>query len=348
LTNIKDLAKAAGVSITTVSRALNGYSDVNENTRTKIKRIAEQLNYRPNAVARSLVMKKTRTIGVILSEINREGAKDAVAYEILCGINDRTADLDYDILLFSTNPKKQTKKSYSDLCRDRNVDGAIISGLRIHDPYLQEVVRNTDFPCVLIDIPATSKNLGHVTSDNFHGAQLAVRHLLELGHHKIAMINGHDEASVSKERLEGYRQALEQAGIGYLPALVYNGNFTEEGGAEAMYQILLDHPDVTAVFSASDLMVLGALRAMERLGRKVPDSVSIVGYDDIRIASYCSPKITTIRQDKYEMGFQAAQMLIDMLENRNVNRKIVLKNELIVRESTTIAPITVQTYGKKG
>jgi LacI family transcriptional regulator len=344
LITIKDLAKAANVSVTTVSRALNGYSDVNEDTRKKIKSIAEKLNYRPSAVARSLVLKKTRTIGVILSEINREGAKDAVAYEILCGINDRIADLDYDILLFSTNPKKQLKKSYSDLCRERNVDGAIISGLRVHDPYLQEVVENTDFPSVLIDIPATSNNLGHVTTDNVHGAKLAVRHLLELGHRKIAMINGHDEASVSKERLEGYRQALQEAGIVYLPALVYNGNFSEEGGAEAMYRILLDHPNVTAIFSASDLMVLGALRVMERLGRKVPDSISIVGYDDIKIASYCSPKITTIRQDKYEMGFQAAQLLIDMLESRIVSRKIILPNELIVRESTAAASHTLQAY----
>lgn len=306
-----------------------------EDTRKKIKRIADELSYRPNAVARSLVLKKTRTIGVILSEINREGAKDALAFEILCGINDRSSELDYDILLFSTNPKKQLSKSYADLCKERNVDGAIISGLRVHDPYLQEVARNTSFPCVLIDIPAASNNLGHVTTDNVQGAQIAVRHLLDLGHRNIAMINGHDEASVSRERLGGYKQALENKGIHYRPELVFNGNFSEEGGCEATHQILLQHPDVTAVFSASDLMVLGALRAMERSGKKVPESLSIVGYDDIAIASYCSPKLTTIRQDKYEMGYQAAQLLIDMLESRNINRKIVLRNELIVRESTS-------------
>jgi len=340
LTTIKDLAKAAGVSVTTVSRALNGYSDVNENTRKKIKRIAEELNYRPNAAARSLVMKKTRTIGVILSEINREGVKDAAAYEILCGINDCTSELDYDILLFSTNPKKQLKKSYSDLCKERNVDGAIISGLRVNDPYLQEVVLDTDFPCVLIDIPVSNHNLGHVTIDNIYGAKLAVGHLLELGHRKIALINGHDEASVSKDRQIGYRQALEEAGIRYLPELVYNGNFSEDGGSEAMYQILVQLPDVSAVFAASDIMALGAMRTMEKLGRKLPESLSIVGYDDIKIASYCSPKLTTIRQDKYEMGFQAAQMLINMLEQRSVERKIVLSNQLIVRGSTKALKIS--------
>ncbi|SDN95938.1 transcriptional regulator, LacI family [Paenibacillus sp. yr247] len=330
---IKDLARTAGVSVTTVSRALNGYNDVSEETRRKIKRVAEELNYRPNVIARSLVTKKSRTIGVILSEINRAGAKDALAYETLCGINDRTSELDYDILLFSTNPKKQLSKSYADLCKERNVAGAIISGLRVHDQYLHEVTHDTNFPCVLIDIPSAGTNLGHVTTDNVQGAGIAVRHLLELGHRNIAMINGHNDAAVSRERLKGYHQELEKSGIAFRPEFVYNGNFSEEGGCEAMHQILLNQPEVTAVFSASDLMVLGALRAVERSGGRVPETISIVGFDDIAIASYCSPRLTTIRQDKYEMGYQSAQLLIDMLEGRNINRKIVLNTELIVRES---------------
>jgi LacI family transcriptional regulator len=334
LTTIKDLAKAAGVSITTVSRALNGYDDVSRETREKISKIAKEMNYRPNAAARSLVTKKSRTLGVILSEIKRSGAKDSVAFEILCGINDRAAELNYDILLFSTNPKKQLAKSYSDLCRERNVEGAIISGLRIQDQYLHEIVDNVDFPSVLIDIPLSGKLLGHVTTNNLHGALIAVEHLLELGHRNIAMINGHNEASISEERLAGYTQALKKRNIAFRPEWVYNGNFTEEGGMEAMYQIMLNHPDVTAVFSASDLMALGALRAAERLGKKVPESISLVGFDDIPLASYCSPRFTTIRQDRYEMGYQAAQLLIDILEDRKVNRKIVLSNELIAREST--------------
>ncbi|RAP75590.1 LacI family DNA-binding transcriptional regulator [Paenibacillus montanisoli] len=335
MTTIKDLARVAGVSVTTVSRALNGYDDVNEDTRSKIKRVAEELNYRPNAVARSLVTRKTRTIGVILSEINRDGAKDSLAFEILCGINDRSVELDYDILLFSTNPKKQLAKSYADLCKERNVDGAILSGLRVNDPYLQQVVQDTSFPCVLIDIPAAHQNVGHVTTDNVRGAKNAVEHLVRLGHRHIAMINGHNEASVSKERQLGYRHALVEHGIAFREELIFNGEFKEEGGYAAMHQILRRHPEVTAVFSASDLMVLGALRALEHLGLKAPENISIVGYDDIVIASYCSPPITTIRQDRYEMGYQAAQLLIDMLENRKVNRKIVLNSELIVRQSTS-------------
>lgn len=338
MTTIKDLAKAAGVSVTTVSRALNGYSDVNEETRRKIKEIAEAMKYRPNVVARSLVTKRTKSIGVILSEINREGAKDALAFETLCGINDRAVELDYDILLFSTNPKKQLSKSYADLCRERNVDGAILSGLRVNDPYLHEVLNHPDFPCVLIDIPVESDNIGHVTTDNVRGATAAVEHLIQLGHRDIAMINGHDEAAVSRDRKEGYRKALEQAGIPFREELVFNGQFKEAGGFEAMNEILIKRPNVTAVFSASDLMVLGALKALEKVGRKVPESMSIVGYDDIAIASHCHPPLTTIRQDRYEMGYQAAQLLVDLLDGRHVKRKIVLHSELIVRHSTAAPP----------
>ncbi|WP_239617818.1 LacI family DNA-binding transcriptional regulator [Cohnella mopanensis] len=334
MATIKDIAKKAGVSVTTVSRALNGYDDVNEDTRKKIKQVALELSYSPNAVARSLVSKKTRTIGLIISDINRAGAKDAFAYEVLCGINDRAGDLNYDLLLFSTNPSKQMEKSYTALCKERNVEGAILSGLRLDDPYLQEVIEQNSFPCVLIDIPKTGENVAHVTSDSRVGAAMAVRHLLENGHRHIAMINGHNQAFVSRERFEGYKEALEQYGISANEELAYDGKFSEDGGAEAMYQILIRNPDVTAVFCASDLMALGAMRTLERMGRKVPDDVSIIGFDDISISAYCSPKLTTIRQDKYELGYQAAQLLIDMLENRTDNRKLLLNNQLIVREST--------------
>ncbi|MFC5404502.1 LacI family DNA-binding transcriptional regulator [Cohnella soli] len=334
MATIKDIAKKAGVSVTTVSRALNGYDDVSEDTRKKIKKVAEELSYSPNAVARSLVSKKTRTIGLIISDINRAGAKDAFAYEILCGINDRAGELNYDLLLFSTNPSKQMEKSYVSLCRERNVEGAILSGLRLDDPYLHEVIEQSAFPCVLVDIPKTGDNVAHITSDGRLGAAMAVRHLLDYGHRSIAMINGHDQAFVSKDRLEGYRDALRQYDVPIDDGLVYDGQFSEDGGAEAMYQILLRHPDVTAVFCASDLMALGAMRALEKLGRKAPEDISIVGFDDITIASYCSPKLTTVRQDKYELGYQAAQLLIDMLDERTDNRKILLSNQLVVREST--------------
>lgn len=332
MTTIKDIAKAAGVSVTTVSRALNGYSDVNEKTRHKIQQWAKSLGYRPNAMARGLVMKKSKTLGLIVSEISRQGAKDSFTYEVLCGINDRAGELSYDLVLFSTNPRKQLSKSYTDLCMERGVDGAIIMGIRLDDPYLQEVI-DADIPCVLIDIPLEGKNLGYITTDNIQGAKKATRYLLSKGHIHIGMINGHEQASVSIKRLYGFKEALEEAGIPYKPTCMISGDFTELGGQQAMYLLLHRHPEITAVFCASDLMALGAMQAIEKLGKKVPEDISVVGYDNIHVSAYTSPKLTTVNQDKYDIGYHAAQLLIDMLEERKVPHEVVLESALIERGS---------------
>lgn len=227
---IKDIAKAAGVSITTVSRALNGYSDVNEKTRNRIKKLAEKMSYRPNAQAQSLVLKKTNTIGVIISELTRDSVKAAFSFEVLCGISDRSSELNYDIILFSTNPNKQMNKTYSDLCRERNVDGVILKGLKTTDPYLREVTDQSMFPSVLIDIPVAGERVGHVTTDNVSGVRDAVRHLIQQGHRNIAFINGYKEAAICADRLSGYMLGLQEADIAYDVSRVEDGRFSEEGG----------------------------------------------------------------------------------------------------------------------
>ncbi|WP_219835396.1 LacI family DNA-binding transcriptional regulator [Paenibacillus sp. R14(2021)] len=334
MATIKDIARMAGVSTTTVSRALNGYDDVSKETKKRIYDIAEKLDYSPNAVARSLVSSKTHTIGVIFSGLKYTGGKDNLAFEILYGINDRANEMNYDILLFSTSPSKQRIKSYYNLCKERNVDGAIIFGLKVDDPYLEEVITKSNFPCVLIDIPFSHDILGNVTTDNVEGVRMAVHHLADWGHTNIAMINGYPEAHVSEQRLTGFKQAISECGLAYDASKIFDGAFSEEGGEQAMFRILDEHPGVTAVFCSSDLMALGAMRALDKRGRKVPDSVSVVGYDDIILSSYCTPKLTTIHQNKYEMGWESAKLLIDMLEGKEVNHNVVLKNELIVREST--------------
>ncbi|SFS57182.1 LacI family DNA-binding transcriptional regulator [Paenibacillus sp. BC26] len=334
MATIKDIARMAGVSTTTVSRALNGYDDVSQDTKRRIHEIAEELDYSPNAVARSLVSSKTRTIGVIFSGLKYTGGKDNLAFEILCGINDRANEMNYDILLFSTSPSKQRIKSYYNLCKERNVDGAIIFGLKVDDPYLEEVIKKSNFPCVLIDIPFSNEILGNVTTDNIEGVRLAIHHLMEWGHTNIAMINGYAEAHVSEQRLRGFKKALMERELPFHASKIFDGQFSEEGGEQAMMRILDEHPGVTAVFCSSDLMALGAMRALEKRGRKVPDSVSVVGYDDIILSSYCSPKLTTVHQNKYEMGWASAKLLIEMLEGTDIDHNVVLKNELIVREST--------------
>ncbi|WP_226527212.1 LacI family DNA-binding transcriptional regulator [Metabacillus niabensis] len=332
MTTIKDIAKAAGVSVTTVSRAINGYSDVSEKTRQKIMKLVKELNYSPNTLARGLVMNKSKTIGLLVSGLNRESEKDQITFSVLSGINECASELDYDLVLFNTNSTKQREKTYTQLCRERRVDGAIIQGIKTDDPYLQEVV-NSDIPCVLIDYPIQSENVGHVTTDNKLGAKKAVNHLIELGHKNIAMINGHSKAFVSKIRLEGYMEALQEAGLSYKKEWVVNGMFEEETGKEQAIKLLKKHPEITAIFSASDLMALGILEGAKEIGRKVPEDLSVVGYDDILLAGYSNPPLTTISQNIFQLGYQAANLLIKMLEGTLEPHVITLGTKLVVRES---------------
>ncbi|KUP04931.1 LacI family transcriptional regulator [Bacillus coahuilensis p1.1.43] len=333
MTTIKDIAKEAGVSVTTVSRALNGYSDVNETTRKKILKVAKQLNYSPNTLARSLVMNKSKTIGLLVSGLNRASSKDNFTFEVLSGVNQAVSDTDYDLVLFSTTSTKQREKTYSQLCKERRVDGVIIQGIRTDDPYLKEVVES-DIPCVLIDIPIQSDRVSFVTTDNVIGAQKAVTHLLELGHRRIAMINGHEFAFVSQERLEGYKIALSQAGIEYDPSLVINGDFDEDKAEEVAGLLLKEHQDVTSIFCASDLMALGVLKQIQRFGKKVPEDLSLIGYDDIILSSYVTPPLSTVSQNKFKLGYEAAKLLIKDLEDSQESKKVILKTELKIRGTT--------------
>jgi LacI family transcriptional regulator len=333
VTTIKDIAKVAGVSITTVSRALNGYSDVNEKTRQKIIEIAKQLNYSPNTLARGLVMNKSKTIGLLVSGLTRESAKDNFTFEVLAGVNQYVSEVDYDMVLFSTTSTKQREKTYTQLCRERRVDGAILQGIRSDDPYLQEVVES-DIPCVLIDIPIESETVGYVTTDNVLGAKKAVEHLISLGHKNIAMINGYSYAFVSEQRLKGFKEALLEAGLPIHEEWIADGEFREDNAEREALRLLTNYPHITAFFCASDLMALGVIKAAKRLGKRIPDDVAIIGYDDIILASYATPPLSTIAQNKFAMGYEAAKLLIHMLEGKATSHVKILETELKIREST--------------
>ncbi|GGI98909.1 LacI family transcriptional regulator [Alicyclobacillus cellulosilyticus] len=330
---IRDVARAAGVSITTVSRALNGHKDVGEKTRQRILRIAEELNYRPSAVARSLVTQKTRTIGFLVSDLSKGRIWHYFMLQILYGIQDRLAELGYDLILVNTTTTRQREISYLDFCTERRLDGVIVINLRLDDPYLHEVVESP-LPSVVIDIPLVSATCGYVTSDNVYGAKLAVRHLIGKGHRTIGFVNGHSQAAVSHDRLRGYREALESHGIPFRPELVYEADYTVEGGRKGCELLRTAHPEMTAVFFASDLMAIGGLHHLREAGVKVPEECAVVGFDDIELAEIVSPQLTTIRQKRYEMGATAAEMLVGMMEGKTMPEGRTLLPELVVRQTS--------------
>jgi DNA-binding LacI/PurR family transcriptional regulator len=265
--------------------------------------------------------------------MNRQSAKDHFTFEVLSGINECVSEKDYDLVLFSTNSTKQREKTYSQLCRERRVDGVILSGIKTDDPYLQEVV-DSDIPCILIDIPILTDTVGYVTTDNVLGAKKAVDYLIRLGHSHIGMVNGHNQAFVSERRLEGYRESLESAGLTFNPEWVVNGAYDEDTARGETAKLLTLYPEMTAIFCASDLMALGVLKAAKQLDRKVPEQLSVAGYDDIQLASYASPPLTTVSQDKFQLGYQAATMLIQMLKGSAQPHAMTLETQLVEREST--------------
>ncbi|WP_046179841.1 LacI family DNA-binding transcriptional regulator [Domibacillus tundrae] len=332
MTTIKDIAKHVGVSVTTVSRALNGYGDVNEQTRQRIIRASKELNYSPNSIARSLVMNQSKTIGLLVSGFTRESVKDNFFAEVMTGINEYVASTDYDLILFNTTSSKQREKTYRELCMERRVDGVIVQGIRTDDPYLQEVV-DSNIPCVFIDIPVTSEHVGSVSIDNRKGAEEAVSYLISLGHRHIGFVNGHEFAFVSRHRLEGYQSALQKAGIPFCLEYTGNGKFEEGAGGRAALKLLEQNPEITALFCASDLMAIGAIKEIHASGRQIPNDVSLIGFDDILLSSYVQPELTTIAQNMYGLGQEAAKQLISILKNESVAKHIIMEHTLQERQS---------------
>jgi LacI family transcriptional regulator len=332
---LKDIAIITGFSITTVSRALNGYSDVNEKTRLIIQTAAKKIDYVPNILARSLVMQQSKTIGFIITGLQRENIKDSFNYEILCGISDCSTKLQYECVILSTTTSKQRNKTYTQLCSERQLDGVIIQGLKMDDPYLHEAI-NSKIPCVLIDIPVDGDNLGFVTSNQSESVKNAIKYLHIMGHRNICYVNGSSHAHVSKIRKDAYLKSLQECGLLYKKEYVVNGDFSEEKARQVIIPLLLNHPEITAVFCASDIMALGVLRAARELGLNVPNQLSIVGFDNILLSQYVTPSITTIAQNPYEMGIKSTEILIKLINGDNsVVRKHELINEFILRDSVS-------------
>lgn len=328
-TSIKDVARVAGVSITTVSRALNGYSDVSLQTREKIEKVAEELNYAPDVNARSLGGMSDTTIALLVSDLQKKD-ESGLAFGIISGLYNACTKFGCEFILLATNAVKQEKTTYLQLCRQKNVDGVVVMGLRMDDPYYKEVLESV-IPCALIDMGIESENICNISVDNIAAAKEAVRYLLACGHKEIGMINGEAAAEVSKERFTGYAKALLDAGILLKLEYLKDGDFKEVTAYEKTKELLLAHENITALFCASDLMAIGAIRAVKELGKRVPEDISVVGFDDIPIAQYVCGGITTVRQNPYEIGQMAGDALYHMLKKEKREERYTAASELIIR-----------------
>lgn len=334
---IRELARRSGVSVGTVSRALNGYADVRPETRERIMRLASELDYTPAAAARSLVTQRSHVIGVFME--TGEGHPDLqhpFFHEVLGGLKQRVGREGFDLLLFASERPGggYGPHSYLKRARHHNVDGCALIGLDPDDGEVRRLVRG-EIPCVAIDMQLEGPNTEVVMSDNEEGAAAAVRHLFGLGHRRIATVTGMIDSRPGVDRLRGYRNAIQELGLAYRDEYVRYGDFYAESGREQTMRLLaLDEPP-TAIFAAADMMAIGAVRAASEAGLVVPTDLSIVGFDDIQLAPHVNPPLTTLRQDKLGLGAAAGDALVARIAGDPDRPSLrTLPVELIVRGST--------------
>jgi len=329
---IYDVARLAGVSTATVSRALNGTGQIAQATRATIDAAVEQLGYQTNTVARSLVTKSTETIALLLPDIT-----NPFYAALVSGIQQRALETGHTMLLCTTEGDPEREEQYLTLLRAKQVDGVLVDGLVLPPERIARFVRE-GLPIVCLDRDVDSTAVPLVQVDNRLGARMATEHLLSLGHTRIAHVQGAPELGISEERVQGYREALAEAGISFDPQLLAIGSFTEEGGYKAA-RSLLETPGFTAVFAANDLSAIGVINAIVESGRRVPDDVSIVGFDDLRLSKFTAPPLTTIHQPAFEIAELATELLLELASGRKVRQlRHLLEPALVVRSSTAPPP----------
>lgn len=329
--SIKDVARLARVSHSTVSRALADSPAVNRATADRIRRIATEAGYRPNTIGRSLATKRTHTIGFVVTTV-----ADPFVAEVAAGIEDVARRKGYAVFLANSNAEPDHEVAVVRSFHDRRVDGVIVMASRVGALYMP-LLEELRVPIMLVDNQHPGAFAHSISIDDRGGARLITSHLAALGHRRIAYIGDRNGMQSDTDRMAGYTDALAAAGIEYNSAYVAQGNGSPGGGLEAMQLLLALKNRPTAVFCYNDMTAIGALRALHNAGLRVPADLSVAGFDDLQIAPFLEPPLTTIRQPKTEMGRRAAAILLDLLEGKELEAQITVPGELVVREST--APV---------
>ena len=327
MATIKDIARQAGVAPSVVSRALNNKYGVKEETKELIQKIARELDYYPNTAARSLVTRKTGTIGIMMADIS-----EPYYSQIIKGMEFVASQTGYTLLFSNSYESVERNRVLQKMIYSERVDGLVIVGSNIQEKNFVLTLLEQEVPFVLIERNFSDPRVNCIWVNNIEGAYLATKHLIEKGHRKIAHIAGNLYFQVALDRIEGYKKALNEAGIGFSEELVTSGNFISRDAYEAMKEQL--RHNCTAVFAASDTMAYGALQAITEAGLTVPDDIAVIGFDNLEFSALTNPPLTTIRQPRYEMGKQSMEILITNLQDaRNEAVKVCLAPELVVRRS---------------
>lgn len=331
-----DVAELAGVSRTTVSFVLNDVMDVSisELTRQRVLDAAKKLQYRPNVAGKKLVSGRSDTVGLVLCQSPEQIFADAFLPQVILGVEQAAIQQGFHVLLKPIDPNDAG--GYTNLIRENHVDGILLSGPRQDDQALIELYEEGVPVMLMGQMPHTKMPFVDVNATA--GAEAAVRHLLSLGHRRIGMItNAPLNYTSAQQRRSGYCQALESAGLIVDTSFIQEGNYTPTSGFTAMKALLDISPPITAVFVASDVVAIGAMLAIKRAGLRIPADIAIVGFDDIPLAEFFDPPLTTVHLPAYGLGLAAGERLIRLIQGEGLNENsLLLESNLITRQSSVL------------
>jgi LacI family transcriptional regulator len=328
MATIKDVAKLAGVSLSTASYALNGHEKISEATREKVLEAAKQLNYQKNGFASDLKRSRTKTIALILRDLS-----GPYYSELIRGVQETAIEHGYDLIACSSFGGADS--TAIKFLAEKRVDGAIVLAHNLNDAKIIDSARE-GFPIIVLDRQLEGEHIINVSVDNEHGAFMATEFLIKNGHKNIAYISGPPKSLDNKLRFKGYQQALHQFGLDYQSKWNISGRFTSEGGYTATKLLIAQGNLPDAIFYANDEMAVGGLKAFKEAEIRVPEDISIIGFDDILLAEYVNPSLTTIRQPKYEVGALSAHLIFQALDGERLDQNYKLPTELIVRNSCRV------------
>ncbi|MFH8799371.1 LacI family DNA-binding transcriptional regulator [Streptomyces sp. NPDC017936] len=335
---LEEVAARAGVGRGTVSRVINGSPRVSDATRAAVEAAVAELGYVPNTAARALAANRTDAIALVVPEPETRFFAEPYFSDILRGVGAELADTEMQLLLIFAGSDRERRRLAQYLAAHR-VDGVLLVSVHADDP-LPDLIAQLEIPAVISGPRSAAETLPSVDSDNYGGARSAVEHLLAGGRHRIAHITGRLDVYGAQRRVDGYRDALRDAGYEVDEGLIEPGDFTEEGGRRAMTDLLARTPSLDAVFAGSDVMAAGARQALREAGRRIPQDVALIGYDDSAIARHMDPPLTSVRQPIEEMGRRMLDLLLTEIADRRPavsrgleRRQVVLATELVARAS---------------
>jgi LacI family transcriptional regulator len=328
---LEDIARMSGVSRSTVSRVINDDPNVKERTRQKVLEIIQRINFQPNLAARGLAAGRTQVLGLVIPTGVTAIFSDPYFPLVIQGVSSACNALGYSVMLWLAEPEYE-RKTISHILYSSLIDGVIVLSMVMDDPIIERLSESKR-PFLTVGRHPTNEKINYVDVDNRAGAYQGVSYLLRTGRRRAAIINGPLNMIAGQDRFQGYRDALHDRGLPFMPELVAEGEFTDISGYLAMQRLLPQRPD--AVFVASDAMALGCMRALQEADLRIPEEVAVVGFDDIPAAATSKPPLTTVRQPIQRTGSVAAEMLIDLIEHPDAQpRRTVLPTELVIRSSS--------------